>query len=188
MNNRDFSESLIFGIKDICKAKGKPIRTKEVRYHDLEPLQKEIAVQVLNSKYRNFYVCFFDVDKSPKALVTGKHELEIQKGMIHSLLCSIDSKMLRESEVVKIIMDKKLSKSFQNAIKTELQAHLNTKKGVHVETASSSSERGIQVADIIAGAFRAKLLKKSDLFHVDLTHVFQITIPDPGVYKAEKVK
>jgi hypothetical protein len=188
MKNREFAESLIFQIKDTCKAKGKPIKVREVHYHDLEPLQREVAVQVINSKYRNFYVCFFDVDKSPGSLVSGKFELEIQKGMIHSLLHSLDSKMLRESEVVKVIMDKKLPKFLQTAIRTELREHLKTKKGVYVDTATSSSERGIQVADVIAGAFRAKLLKKSDLFQVDLTHIFQITVPNPGVYKAEKVK
>jgi hypothetical protein len=177
MNNRDFAERLIFEIKDQCKAKGKPIRSKEVRYHDLEPLQKEIAVQILNSKYRDFYICFLDLEKIPSHFATGEFEHLIQKDIINSLLVSLDSDALKKYEKINIIMDKKLNKNFQESIRAELQKHLHSKKGIYVETASSSSERGIQVADVIAGAFRAKLLKKSDLFHVDLNRVFQIVVP-----------
>ncbi len=190
MNNRAFADELIFEIKDKCNKKGKPISRREVKYHDLEPLQKEVAVQTINSKYRNFYICFVDLEKSHKTMVTGEHELQIQKQMIHSLFINISIKSFlyyRKGEI-KIIMDKKLSEEFQNSLKHELQTHLGTKKGVSIETANSKKERGIQVADIIAGAFRAKLMKRSDLFEVDFASVFQITIPDTGVFKTEQVK
>ncbi len=188
MKNRDFSEQLIFEIKDKCKQKGKPIVKKEVKYHNLDSFQREIAVQILNSRYKKFYVCFFDVEKAPPSFVTGKSETIIQKEMIHNLLISLDRSELNEFAEIKIIMDKKLSKSFQDAIRDELQKHLNHKKGIFVESSGSSRERGIQVADLIAGAFRAKLMKKSDLFEVELQKVFQITIKDDGAYKAEKLK
>ncbi|MBS3068572.1 DUF3800 domain-containing protein [Candidatus Micrarchaeota archaeon] len=190
MNNRAFADELIFEIKDKCNKKGKPINNREVKYHDLEPLQKEVAVQTVNSRYRNFYICFVDLEKSHKTMVTGEYELQIQKQMVHSLLVnmSIKSFLYYRKGEIKIIMDKKLSEEFQKSLKHELQTHLGTKKGVSIETANSKKERGIQVADIIAGAFRAKLMKKSDLFEVDFTSVFQITIPDTGVFKTEKLK
>ena len=188
MNNRAFADELIFTIKDRCQKKGKPINRHEIKYHDLEPLQKEIAVQSINSRYRNFYVCFVDLEKSHKKMVDGAHEHQIQRDMVHKVLLSLDRTELSKQENVKVIMDKKLSPEFQKSIKDALQIHLGKKKGVSVETANSSKERGIQVADIIAGAFRAKLMKKSDLFEVDFTHVFQEMIPDFCVFKTEKVK
>ena len=181
MNNKAFADELIFSIRDKCQRSGKPIKKKEIKYHDLEPLQKEIAVQTINSRYRNFYICFIDLGKASQSLVTGKHESEIQTKMIHNLLLSFDKEELMQKERLKIIMDKKLSSKFQESIRSELQMHLGTKKGIMVEAANSSKVRGIQVADIIAGAFRARLMKKSELFHVDFTHIYQITISDDGI-------
>ena len=178
MNNRAFSEELIVGIKDACAKKGKPIKNKEVKYHDLTAFQKEIAVKAINSNYRNFYLCFVDIEHAPKTMADGLHEQEIQTRMIHSVLSKLDIAEMRKSDRIRVIMDKKLSSAFQKSIEEELQRHLGTKKGIEVETANSGKERGIQVADIIAGAFRAKLMKKSDLFEVDHTRIFQITIGD----------
>jgi len=107
--------------------------------------------------------------------------------MVHNLLSSIDQRDLNGDEL-KIIMDKKLSQEFQNSISHELRKHFGSKKGISVKTETSTKERGIQIADIIAGSFRAKLMKKSDLLEVDLTHVFQIIIPDFDVFKTENVK
>lgn len=188
MKNRAFSEEVIFEIKDKCNKKGKPINKKEVKFHDLTPLQKEVAIQVINSRYRKFYICFIDLEKSHKPMVTGEHEAFIQKTMIHHLLVSLDKEELKKYEKISIIMDKKLSIKFQESIRHELQEHLGTKKGISVQTANSGSERGVQIADIIAGAFRAKLMKKSDLFEVDLTHVFQITIPNNHEFKTSRLK
>ena len=187
MRNRAFADELVFGIKDKCKEIGKPIKRKEIKYRVLDPEQKEIAVKTINSKYHNFYVCFVNLEKSHKSMITGKYEHKIQTIMVHNLLSSIDHRDLNGDEL-KIIMDKKLSTEFQNAITHELRKHFGSKKGITVKTETSTKERGIQVADIIAGAFRAKLLKKSDLLQVDLTHVFQITIPDFDVFKTEHVK
>jgi hypothetical protein len=185
MRNKAFADELIFKIKDKCNNKGKPIKKKEVRYHDLDSFQKEIAVQTINSKYRNFYICFIDLEKSHRSMITGKHENKIQTKMIHSILSSIEG---LKNEDIRIIMDKKLSNEFQSSIKLELSKHFGSKKGIIVKTSNSSKERGIQVADIIAGAFRAKLMKKSDLFEVDLTRIFQISIPDNNVFRTEKPK
>lgn len=188
MRNRAFADELIFEIKDKCKAKGKPVKKKEIKYRALEPFQKEVAVQLINSRYRNFYICFIDLEKSHKSMMSGKHEHRIQTIMVHNLLSTIDDRNLKNDEKIKIIMDKKLSKKFQDSIIHELRKHFGSKKGISLKTATSSKERGIQVADIIAGAFRAKLMKKSDLFEVDLTRVFQVAIPDVDVFKTEKVK
>lgn len=180
MKNRAFAEELIFDIKDKCRVKGKPVKKKEIHFHDLEPLQKEVAVQTLNSRYRNFYICFVDLEKTHASMVTGSHEQEIQTKMIHSVLQSLDSNELRRQEKIEVIMDNKLSDQFQKSIEHELQTHVGTKKGIKVRPKNSGKERGIQVADIIAGAFRAKLMKKSDLFNVDYNRVYQITISDKG--------
>ncbi|MEW5996976.1 MAG: DUF3800 domain-containing protein [Candidatus Micrarchaeota archaeon] len=188
MKNRRFAEDLIFEIKDTCQKKGKPIKSREVKYYSLEPLQKEVAVSILNRRYRNYYLCFIDLERAHRAMVDGHHEGVIQKQTIHYLLSSLDANELRGFDSIEIIMDKKLSKKFQEAIKAELRIHLGTKKGIEVRASSSSSERGIQVADLLAGAFRAKLMKKSDLFEVEPSKVFQITIPDMDTYKAEKLK
>jgi hypothetical protein len=187
MRNRAFADELIFEIKDKCKKKGKQIKY-EVKYHSLEPLQKEVAIDCINSRYRNFYICFIDLEKSHKSMITGKHEHKIQTIMVHNLLSSINSRDLKNDKELKIIMDKKLSGKYQDSIKYELRKHFGSKKGLSVKTASSSKERGIQIADIIAGAFRAKLMKKSDLFEVNLTHVFQVTIPDTDVFKTGNIK
>jgi hypothetical protein len=187
MGNRAFADELIFEIKDKCKKKGKEIHSKEVKFHDLSPLQREIAVQTINSKYKNFYICFLDLEKCYKPMVTGQYEFQIQKSMIHNLLVSINREKVEQYANLRIIMDKKLSKEFQDSIRHELQKHFGTKKGIEVRTENSGKERGIQVADIIAGAFRSKLLKRSDLFEVDVTHLFQITIPDDNTFKTERV-
>ncbi len=188
MGNRAFADQLIFEIKDKCKKKGKEIHSKEVKFHDLSPLQREIAVQTINSKYKHFYICFIDLEKCYKPMVTGQYEFQIQKSMIHNLLVSINKENIDKYNRLRILMDKKLSKEFQDSIRHELQEHFGTKKGIEVNTANSGKERGIQVADIIAGAFRAKLLKKSDLFEVDFTHVFQITIQDDNKFKTEQLE
>jgi hypothetical protein len=168
--------------------KGKPITSKEVKYHDLTPFQREIAVQRINSRYRNFYVCYFDVEKANKTMVSGKHEQLIQMRMVHSILAKLDKRELSKYEKVCVIMDKKLSDHFRDLIEEEFQKHLGTKKGITVDTEVSSRERGLQVADLIAGAFRAKLMKKSDLFEVELTRIFQIVAPDEETFRAEKAK
>ena len=186
VGNRQFADELIFEIKDKCKAKGKPINKKELKYHDLAPFQREIAVQTINSKYKKFYVCFFDVEKANKAMVTGEHEQLIQMKSIHHVLSKLDKDELTKYPVIRVLMDKKLTKEFQRAIEDEFQKHIGTKKGVSVQTVSSSKERGIQLADLIAGAFRAKLMKKSGLFEVEQPHIFQITASDINHFKAEK--
>ncbi len=185
--NRQFADNLIFDIKDRCKAKGKPINKRELKYHDLTPFQREIAVQTINSKYRNFYLCFFDVEKASKPMVTGKYEQLIQMNGIHSILSKLDVQEMRKHEAIKVLMDKKLTNDLQRAIEDEFQKHIGTKKGVSVQTANSSKERGIQLADLIAGAFRAKLMKKSDLFEVDYANVFQLSAADISHFKAEKI-
>ncbi|MDP3742120.1 MAG: hypothetical protein Q8R15_02280, partial [Candidatus Micrarchaeota archaeon] len=58
MHNRGFPDEIILKIKEVCKQKGKPIFHKEVKYRDLSQFQREIAVQTLNSAYRNFYIAF----------------------------------------------------------------------------------------------------------------------------------
>lgn len=188
MKNRAFADELIFDIKDRCKAKGKPVKKREIKYHALEPFQKEVAVRCINSKYRNFYVCFIDLNRCHKSMISGKHEHRIQTMLVHNLLSSIDKRDLIDKKDLKIIMDKKLSGKYLGSIKQELRKHFGSKKGIFIKTATSSKERGIQVADIIAGAFRAKLMKKSDLFEVDFTRVFQVTIPDENVFRTEKVE
>ncbi len=184
--NRQFADSLIFDIKDKCKAKGKPVNQRELKYHDLTPFQREIAVQAINSKYRNFYLCFFDVEKASKPMVTGEYEQRIQMEGIHCVLSKLDLGEMKRHDTVKVLMDKKLTADLQQTIEDEFQKHLGTKKGVSVRSISSSKERGIQLADLIAGAFRAKLMKKSDLFEVDYTHVFQLSASDINSFKAEK--
>lgn len=188
MHNRDFPDKLIFQIKDECKKKGRPVKSREVKYHDLSPFQREIAVRILNSNYRNFYIAFVDLEKSHRAMVTGSNEFKIQTKIICELLCGIDQKKLNPYGEIRVIMDKKLLKEFQEQIEKILQAHIGTKKGITVDTSSSARERGIQVADLIAGAFRAKLMKKSDLFQVDFSQVFQVTVPEVDVFKIEKFK
>jgi len=188
MNNHQFADELIFEIKRRCNAKGKAIKKKELKYHDLTPFQREIAVQTINSKYRNFYVCFFDVEKASKSLVDGQSEQVIQTLMIHNVLSKLDRNEMKKHDAVRVVMDKKLAVEFQKTIRKEFQVHIGTKKGIEVKTAVSSKERGVQVADLIAGAFRAKLMKKSDLFQVDHTQVFQITPHVAGESESEKSK
>jgi len=186
LRNRDFADRLIFEIRDLCGKKGKPINKKELRYHDLEPFQREIAVQAINSKYRNFYICFFDVDKADKTMVTGEYEQLIQMKSIHLVLSALDKNEMKKHARITVLMDKKLTRKFQLAIEDEFQKHMGTKKGISVETAISSKERGIQLADLIAGAFRAKLMKKSGLFEADHTRIFQISASDAGHFMTEK--
>lgn len=57
--NRKYPEDLIFKIKDKCKASGKPVLKRELKYHDLTPFQREIAVSQINSEYRNFFYRIF---------------------------------------------------------------------------------------------------------------------------------
>ena len=186
LKNRAFADELIFEIRDTCKKKDKPITKKELKYHDLEPFQHEIAVQVINSKYRNFYVCFFDVDKANRTMVTGEYEQLIQMKSIHLVLSTLDKNELKKQGSVKVLMDKKLTNEFQSAIENEFQKHIGTKKGISVEAVTSSKERGIQLADLIAGAFRAKLMKKSGLFEAEHARVFQISANDAEHFKTEK--
>jgi hypothetical protein len=186
LKNRDFADQLIFEIRDICKKRGRPITKKELKYHSLEPFQREIAVQTINSKYRNFHVCFFDVDNADRDMVSGEYEQLIQMKSIHHVLSTLDKGEMRKHGHIKVLMDKKLSDDFKLAIEDEFQKHMGTKKGISVETVVSSKERGIQLADLIAGAFRAKLMKKSGLFEVDHTRVFQISASDAEHFKTEK--
>lgn len=97
---------------------------------------------------------------------------------IESVLSKLDKTRLTEKFEIKIVMDKKLSDDHQKVIGHTFQKYIGTKKGITVRCASSTKERGIQLADLIAGAFRAKLLKRSGLFEVDYTHIFQITSAD----------
>lgn len=179
--NRQFVDELVFEIRDKCKARGKPVVGRELKYHDLAPFQREIAVQVINSRYRNFFVCFFDVETASKGMVSGRFEHVIQRQAIHNVLSKLDARLLKNHDSVKVVMDRKLGEDSLQAIEDEFQKHLGMKKGVSVRSASSSKERGIQVADLIAGAFRAKLLKKSGLFEVDQTRVFQITFDEKSL-------
>lgn len=107
-SNRAFVDELILSIKDQCKAKGKPIHSREVKYHDLTPFQREIAVKKINSKYRRFYVCFFDVDKADKQMVTGEYEQLIQMESIGHVLSKLNKIELKKEKFIKVIMDKKL--------------------------------------------------------------------------------
>lgn len=177
-SNHSFPEQLIFNIRDRCRARGKPIFAKELKYYDLTQFQREIAIREINAHYRNFYVCYFDVGKANRNLVTGSYEEQIQMKSIYNVLAKLDKRDLVRGGYVKVIMDKKLSESSQSEIRHKFQEHLGTKKGITVQTASSSKERGIQLADLIAGAARAKLIKKSDLLEIDLTHSFQISATD----------
>ncbi|GEM_PF-2181922 len=186
LKNRDFADQLIFEIRDKCKAKGKPIAKKELKYHNLEPFQREIAVQAIISRFRNYYLCFFDVEKASKSMVSGKHEQLIQMKSIHHVLSAIDRNELNKHERIRVLMDKKLTEEFRRMIEDEFQKHLGTKKGVSVEMAVSSKERGIQIADLIAGAFRANLMKKSGLFEPDHSRVFQLSASDAGHFSTEK--
>jgi hypothetical protein len=174
--NRAFAEQLILSIKDRCKVKGKPINNKELKYHDLTPFQREIAIKGINSDYKNFYLCFFEINSARKEVVTGEYEEEIQSESIRLLFSKLDKKELKTQLPIKVIMDKKLSDKAIRTLKSSFQQRLGSKKGLSIETCSSSKERGVQLADLIAGAFRAKLMKKSDLFEVDQTKVFQISI------------
>jgi len=187
MRNRAFAEELISEIRSECKRKGKPIENKELKFHKLLPLQKEIAIRVLNSHYKNFYICFIDLARVHSSIASGAYEFQIQTTMIKNLLFNLDKDYLRKFDAINVIMDKKLSSVFQNFLKNAFQSYIGTKKGVLVKTSSSARERGIQIADLIAGAFRAKLMRKSDLFEVDLRRVFQVTIPDVDVFKTEKL-
>lgn len=58
MNTRQFAEEIIIQIRDKCKEQGQPVKIRELKYHNLTPFQREIAVKIINSNYRNFYVCF----------------------------------------------------------------------------------------------------------------------------------
>lgn len=177
-NNRAFVEELIFSIKDKCKSKGKPILRKEVKWHELTQFQKEIAIKEVNTRYRNFYVCFFDVNSAKEELVTGAHEHQIQMISIYKVISKFNKDEIRKEKYIKIIMDDKLESPRQNEIKERLKRYFEMNKGITVETKHSSKERGIQLADIIAGAFRYKLMKKSDLIEVYQTHIFQISSED----------
>lgn len=187
--NRDFVDKLIFEIKNQCQIKGKPIKQRELSYHDLTPFQREIAIkQIINSGYRNMYLCFFDVDKADKRFVTGKYEHRIQMNSIANVLSRLDKQEMRKKDCIKVIMDEKLVDVELSEIRKAFWNYLETKKGVSIETAKSQKDRGIQLADLIAGAFRAKLMKKSDLFEVDYTHVFQITQVDLDKFIVDGMK
>lgn len=188
MNNAAFAEELIFEIKDRCMRKGRPIIAREVKYHELSPLQKEITVEVLNSRYRNFYVCFVELESANAAMVGGDREFEIQSTMVRDVLFSLNKQDLAKYGTIRVIMDKKLPHAFQRSIQKAFQEFIGTKKGVTVETIGSARQRGIQVADLIAGAFRAKLMKKSDLFEVDLRRVFQVTVPALDQFSIKRLK
>ncbi len=175
--NKAFVDGLIFKIRRQCELKCKAIKRRELSYHDLTPFQREIAVkEIVNSGYKEMYLCFFDVEKADKRFVTGQNEHLIQMNSIAKVLSKFDTQALKKKETIKVIIDEKLVEEELGAIRDVLWKYLGTKKGVSVETTKSQKDRGIQLADLIAGAFRAKLTKKSDLFEIDYTHVFQITV------------
>ncbi|MDE1860887.1 MAG: DUF3800 domain-containing protein, partial [Candidatus Micrarchaeota archaeon] len=91
IENRDFADRLIPKIKKTCEIKGKPIKSREVSYHDLTQFQREIAIQeLLASGYRNMYVSFFDIDKADRKFVTGSYEHKIQMAGICDFLSKLD--------------------------------------------------------------------------------------------------
>jgi hypothetical protein len=127
------------------------------------------------------------VDKASSEMVTGEYEQMIRMQSIHAVLSKIDKAKLLKSGNVKVLMDKKLRERFRKIIEDELKRHLGIKKRISVDTTGSARERGIQLADLIAGAFRARLMKRSGLFEVDYTHVFQIMASDIDNFKTENI-
>ena len=170
--NKKFAWDLINAIRDECKAKGKPILNKEIKYHDISRFQQEIAIKKINKTYKNFYLAFMDVEAADKKFTTGKDEDKIQKSMLELVARKFERK-IREKNDVTIFVDEKLKPESIKEIHGLLCALKETKKGVRVEARSSKTLLGLQLADLVAGAFRAKLLKRSDLLEVDHTHVFQ---------------
>lgn len=173
-NNKKFAEDLINGIRDECKAKGKAVLSKEIKYHDISRFQQEIAIKRINKNYKNFYLAFMDIDSADKKLTSGKDEDRIQKNMLELIATKFESK-LREKDSVVVFVDEKLKKESIAEIHGLLCAIRGSKKGLRVEARSSKTMHGLQLADLIAGAYRFKLLKKSDLLEVDDTHIFQCT-------------
>jgi len=186
--NKGFIDDLIFSIRDECIRKGKPIvNHKEIKYHDISRFQKEIVVQRINLKYKNFYIAFTDIESSHKSISEGKQENLVQSMIISAMLGDLFStEVFKKDDTVRIIMDEKLPIEYQRIIRDFVAKIRKSKKGISVEAKSSRRERGIQLADILAGAFREKLTKKSDLFQIDHTHVFNVTIPEERLMKVSR--
>ncbi len=171
-NNKEFAQNMILEIRKTCNEKGLPITDqKELKYHELKRFQQEIAIRIINNKpYRNFYLVYVDVDKADKSLTTGKNEGEIQKLMLESMAEKFKEK-LKEKDQIRIIADEKLCKASLEEIRKQVHEIRGSKKGISVDQDSSRKHYGLQLADLIAGSYRAKLMKKSDLLEVNERHV-----------------
>ena len=127
--NRTFVDELIFKIKRQCEIKGKPVKQRELSYHDLTPFQREIAVkEIVNSGYKEMYLCFFDVDKADKHFVTGQSEHLIQMNSIAKVLSKFDKQELMKKKSIKVIMDEKLVDEELGIIRRAFWEYLETKK------------------------------------------------------------
>ena len=176
LENRAFADELISKVKKVCERNGRPITDREISYHALSGFQRELAIkELLASGYRNMYISFFDVESADKRFTTGGYEHKIQMVGISNFLSTLDKMELMKKENIRVIMDEKLVDDEISSVEKEFQRYLGTKKNISVEATKSTKERGIQLADLIAGGFRAKLMKKSYLFEIDISHTFQIT-------------
>ncbi|MFH1095224.1 MAG: DUF3800 domain-containing protein [Candidatus Micrarchaeota archaeon] len=172
-NNKQFAEDLIRRIRKNCEAQGKQIRDpKEIKYHDISRFQQEIAIKLINKEYHKFYLAYVDVEKADASLTTGKNEERIQTQMLLSIAGNFADKIEKKEEVI-VIIDEKLSKESLDSVRRFVQVLRKSKKNLRVEERKSQTISGLQLADLIAGAFRAKLMKTSGLLDVVDDHIFE---------------
>ncbi|MFH0927663.1 MAG: DUF3800 domain-containing protein [Candidatus Micrarchaeota archaeon] len=191
-SNKEFANNLVYEIRDSCKKQGKPVvNKKELKYHELSRFQQEIAIGLINKKYRNFYVAYVDLGKADTKFTTGKSEERIQKLMLLSVAFNFAEKIEKKQKVV-VFVDKKLTKESLLDIRHMVQDLKKSKKNVVVEEKNSHALCGLQLADLIAGAFRAKLMKTSGLLEVREDHIFECEPKENGLLttsgKAKKNK
>lgn len=179
--NKKFPDELIRSIYQKCAKEAKPIlNKKEIKYHDISRFQQEIAIGIINKTYKNFYVAYVDIEKTDRALSDGKSEEIIQKSILQSIAVIFQEKIEKQNKI-KIFVDKKLSKDSLKEIRILVQMLKKSKKDVSVKEKNSQSLCGLQLADLIAGSFRAKLMKISNLLEIKDENIFSCEATKNGL-------
>jgi hypothetical protein len=186
MNNRAFALNLVNKIKDTYSDM-KFKHTGELKYHDLNRLKREVATDTINRQYSNYHICLLDLESSSQRyMLDGKHENIIQKTMIKHTLQMIDPETFNTRDI-KIIMDEKLPVPLQKIIRSEFISYLGKRKGVSVKSAKSNKEAGIQIADLIAGAFRADLKNKTHHLEANQSRIYNLKLHSLNIFETKKV-
>lgn len=170
--NKAFHQDLADEIREKCRKEGKPVLDKkELKYHELSRYQQEIAIGVINRRYKNYYAAFVDIEKADPKMTTGKKEDYIQKMVMKQVALRFRDNM--RAQDLTVFVDRKLTDVSMAEIRTYLHELKGSNNGATIEWRNSQTLAGLQIADLIAGAFRAKLMKTSGLLEPKAGHAIE---------------